>query len=32
MFLLRSYSQEEVAMNRRRLSDDAPKGASCRGK
>jgi hypothetical protein len=29
MFLLRSFTAEEVAENRRRLSNDAPRGASC---
>jgi len=29
MFLLRSFSTDEVATNKRRLSDDAPRGVSC---
>jgi hypothetical protein len=29
MFLLRSFTAEEVAENRRRLTNDAPRGASC---
>lgn len=29
IFLLRSFSADEVAVNKRRLVDDAPKGASC---
>jgi hypothetical protein len=29
MFLLRSFTPDELAANRRRLSDDAPRGASC---
>jgi hypothetical protein len=29
MFLLRSFSPDEVATNKRRLSADAPRGASC---
>jgi hypothetical protein len=29
MFLLRSFTMEEVAENMRRLSNDAPRGASC---
>jgi hypothetical protein len=29
MFLLRSFTSEEVVANRRRLEKDAPRGASC---
>ena len=29
MFLLRSFTEEELAANERRLSNDAPKGMSC---
>ena len=29
MFLLRSFSLDEVAVNKRRLSSDVPKGVSC---
>jgi len=30
MFLLRSFTAEELAVNKRRLANDAPKGAVCR--
>jgi hypothetical protein len=29
MFLLRSFSAEEVALNRQRLANDAPRGVAC---
>jgi hypothetical protein len=32
IFLLRSFSADEVAVNTRRLIEDAPRGASCRRK
>jgi hypothetical protein len=31
MFLLRSFTADELAANKRRLASDAPKGAKCRG-